>query len=68
MFSTFSFFDFIKFVICVSSLVIIYYNKILFFYSKIFNPLPYFLTFDNPDPFVLVNPEPYLTNLSPSPI
>ena len=57
MFSTFSLFDFIKFVICVSSVVIIYYNKILFFYSKIFNPNPTFLTFDNPDQYVLVNQE-----------
>ena len=60
MFSTFSFFDFIKFVICVSSVVIIYYNEILFLYCKIFNPDPYFFAFDNPEPFVLVNPEAFL--------
>ena len=59
MFSTFSFFEFTRFVICVSLVVIIYYNRILFFYSKIRNPDPIFFTFDNADPFLLVNPEPF---------
>ena len=34
--------------------------KYYFFHCKIRNPDPYFFTFDNPDSFVLVNPEAFL--------